>query len=261
MTQRRVTILPGSRVSMPLYGQVLGVLRQRIVDGVYGPGDQIEPEDRLAAEFGVSRATVRQAIGELVRQGLVDRRQGRGTFVLPAGDQHPYGQRFSGSLSDLIAETTRSKAIDTVVEREADIPPGIAQALELEPAVATIVRRTRAIENRVFAYTVNYIPERFSRLISEADLRASGLMTLLGKKGVQLGSAQQLIRAELADIEISEHLEVDFAAPLLYVERLVFAVDESPVQFVKSWYRADLYEYRVTLRADGSRDKVRYHVT
>jgi DNA-binding FadR family transcriptional regulator len=55
---------------------VLGVLRQRINDGVYAEHDQLPPEDRLAAEFGVSRATIRQAVGELVRHGLVDRRQG-----------------------------------------------------------------------------------------------------------------------------------------------------------------------------------------
>ena len=259
MVRREASALPGSRISVPLYGQVLGVLRQRIIDGVYAPGDQLQPEDGLATEFRVSRATVRQAVGELVRQGLVDRRQGRGTFVL-AVDEHHYGQRFSGSLSDLIAETMRSKALDAEVQRQADIPQRIADALRLDKPVATIVRRTRAIENQAFAYTINYIPERYGELISKADLRKTGLMTLLGEKGVRLGSAQQLIRAEQADIEVCERLRMEFAAPVLYAERLLLTVDDEPVQFVKSWYRADLYEYRVNLEADGGADDLAFHL-
>jgi GntR family transcriptional regulator len=258
MVQRKTTTLPGSRISVPLYGQVLGVLRQRIMDGIYAPGDQIQPEDQLATEFGVSRATVRQAVGELVAQGLVDRRQGRGTFVLPI-DHHPYGQRFSGSLSDLIAETTRSKAIETDVSRKAAIPARIAESLGLTEPVATIVRRTRAIEGKAFAYTVNYLPPRYADLISERELRRTSLMDLLLSKGVRLGSAQQLIRAEQADIEVCERLRMEFAAPVLYAERLVLAVDDDPVQFVKTWYRADLYEYRVNLKINGSDDQ-RFHL-
>ena len=73
--------LPDASLSVPLYRQVFMMLRQRIVDRVYAPGEQLLREDGLAAEFGVSRATIRQAIGELVRQGLVDRKQGRGTFA------------------------------------------------------------------------------------------------------------------------------------------------------------------------------------
>ena len=98
--------LPDASLSVPLYRQVFMMLRQRIVDREYAPGEQLLREDGLAAEFGVSRATIRQAIGELVRQGLVDRKQGRGTFVLPTSHP-PLGQRFRGSLADLIAETDR----------------------------------------------------------------------------------------------------------------------------------------------------------
>ena len=259
MVDRQASVLPGSRISVPLYGQVLGVLRQRILDGVYAPGEQLQPEDRLAMEFGVSRATIRQAVGELVKEGLVNRRQGRGTFVVPA-DKHPYGQRFSGSLSDLIAETMRAKAITVDVQRRAEIPTRIAEALNLEEPVATVVRRTRAIEDQVFAYTVNYIPERYGELLSESDLHTTALMALLRERGVRLGSAQQVIRAEQADVEVCEWLHMEFAAPVLYAERLLLDTDGDPVQFVKTWYRADLYEYRVNLRADSDDDGVRFQL-
>jgi GntR family transcriptional regulator len=262
MVQPQGSALPGSRISVPLYGQVLGVLRQRIVDGVYAVGDQLQPEDQLAAEFAVSRATVRQAVGELVRQGLVDRKQGRGTFVLPVS-QNSYGQRFSGSLQDLIAEIQKTKSIATDVQHGAAIPSRIAQELGLDQPVATVVRRTRAMDKEPFAYTINYMPDRFGRLVSEAELKKTGLMALLASKGVRFGSAQQLIRAEQADIEVCERLQMEFASPVLYVERLVLTVDDEPAEFVKSWYRADKYEYRVSLKADdgdGDRKLQKFHL-
>jgi GntR family transcriptional regulator len=260
VAQRDNSALPGSLISVPLYGQVIGVLRQRIIDGGYEVGEQLPPEDRLAAEFAVSRATVRQAVGELVRQGFVERKQGRGTFVLESR-HHQFGQRFSGSLGEFIAETVRSKARKTEVDRHAQIPVKIAEWLRIDEPVAMIVRRTRALQNQNFAYTVNYVPDRYGELITETELRRTGLMALLASKGVRFGHAQQIIRAEQADIEVCERLQMDFAAPVLYAQRMVYSEDDEPVQFVRSWYRADLYEYQVNLvnaRTDETDGAVRF---
>jgi GntR family transcriptional regulator len=243
--------LSRNAVRIPLYGQVLGILRQRINDGVYAEQEQLPPEDRLAAEFGVSRATIRQAVGELVREGLVDRRQGRGTFVLSQGSR-PSGQRFTGSLSDLVVETKLARGVTADLEHTAVFPHSIADALRLAEPVGTIVRRTRYIENQAFAYSINYVPPRYAERITEAGLRKTGPMSLLRESGVALGGAQQVIRAEQADLEVCEHLDMEFAAPTLYAERLVLDVDDEPVLFIRTWYRADLYEYRITLKADDS---------
>jgi len=112
--------LPAAGLAVPLYGKVLGVLRQRIVDGAYEEGDQLRPEDQLAAEFRVSRATVRQAVGELVREDLVARKQGRGTFVLPVGATSDR-QRISGSVQDLVGVAPRGKSLIDEVEHRARV--------------------------------------------------------------------------------------------------------------------------------------------
>jgi GntR family transcriptional regulator len=234
---------------------VLGVIRQRILEGIYPPNSQLKPEDQLAAEFGVSRATIRQAMGELLKEGLVDRRQGRGTFVLPTG--RPYSQRFYGSLADVIAESRGSRSLNTEFEHGAQIPIRIAAALGLEEPVGTVVRRNRAVKDQIFAYAINYLPSEFGRLLTAGELRKVGLIALLATKGVRFGGAQQLIRAEQADIEICERLQMDLAAPVLYAERLVVDIDEKPVQFGRTWYRADLFAYRVNLRVDGDAGTMR----
>ncbi|MHB1719742.1 MAG: GntR family transcriptional regulator [Acidimicrobiales bacterium] len=235
---------------VPLYYQVFGVLRQRILDGLYAPQERLISEDELAVEFGVSRATIRQAVGELVQQGLVSRQQGRGTFVLPTA-AHVLGQRFRGSLADLISETQRTEVSTVEVVHDTPIPARVSAILEIGEARGTIVRRRRAMDGRVFAFTVNYLPMRFGELVSEAELRSSGLMTLLEQKGVVFTGGSQSIRAELADVDVSRWLEVDFGAPILFVERLLLSGDGDPCEFVRSHYRGDLYEFTVSLELAG----------
>jgi GntR family transcriptional regulator len=251
--------LPDASLSVPLYRQVFMMLRQRIVDRVYAPGEQLLREDGLAAEFGVSRATIRQAIGELVRQGLVDRQQGRGTFVLPT--PHPsLGQRFRGSLADLIAETDRAGVRQVEISHKSPVKQRIADVLGLDGNLATIVRRTRTVDGTLFAFTVNHLPEYYGRMMSVRELRRVGLMTLLESKGVRFASAQQSIRAELADVEVSTRLEMDFGGAVLFAERLLFDDQGGPVEFVQSWYRGDLYEYSVALALGKEEADLRTHL-
>lgn len=242
-----------TRSPIPLYHQVFVVLRQRIVDGTYPVGLKLAPEDELALEFGVSRATIRQAVDELVRLEMVSRQQGRGTFVMEAGD-HAFGQVFSGTLADLGRETRRSRIRDVTVEHDEPIPARIARQLALDDgARGTIVRRVRTMDGAPFAYTVNFMPEAVGKLLSKRELRTTSLMELLERKGVTLASARQTIRAQLADIQVARSLGMAFGSPALFVERVLLDEKDEPVEFVQSWYRGDVYAYTVTFGAgDGT---------
>lgn len=234
---------------IPLYHQVFSVLRQRIVEGEYAEGERLPPEDELGASLGVSRATVRQALGELARIGLVSREQGRGTFVrrseLPA-----LGQVFGGSLADLMAETRRAGLASVEIERRATLPAWVLERLGVEEPRGTVVRRVRTMDGDPFAYTINYLPDPQGRPVTEAKLRRSGMMALLQAAGVKIGSATQSVRAESADVRVSEALGVDLGAPVLSVERVLAEPDGAPIELVRSWYRGDRYAYTVTFRGD-----------
>lgn len=235
---------------MPLYHQVSGILLQRVLDGTYPSGSQLQPEDELAAEFDVSRATIRQAVGELVRAGLVTRKQGRGTFVLPTA-QRGLGQVFRGSLVDLIRETKRGGIRDVSIARETLVPERVAEQLGLDPPQGTVVRRTRTIDQEAFAYTISYLNDERGNLLSEDELCSSGLMQLLESKGVAFASARQTICAQMGDPVVSQALSIPLGAPVLFVERVLFDAKTRPVEFVRSWYRGDLYEFTVTLDGDA----------
>ena len=222
------------------------MLRQRIADAVYPPGSRLAPEDGLASEFAVSRATIRQAVSQLVDAGLITRRQGSGTYV---AERTPtmLKQRFRGSLGDLIRESHLASGRDIVIEHGIQLPVHVAADLSLPDGIGTVVRRTRLMDDVPFAYTVTYLPDDLGNLIGEEDLVGQALMEVLLKHGVQLASATQSIRAQLADAELAVRIGVSLGAPLLYVERLVTDSTARPVEYVRSWYRGDRYEYSVEL--------------
>jgi GntR family transcriptional regulator len=238
---------------IPLYHQVFTVLRQRVLDGTYAPGARLAPEDELAAEFDVSRATIRQAVGELVRAGVLSRQQGRGTFVLE-GAQASLGRTFRGNLADLVAagETRRTKLSTLEVEHEARLPPVGVEQLELDASEGTIVRRVRTMDDETFGYMVDHLPPAIGALVSKRELRTSGLLHLLEEKGVRIDRAVQTIRAQVADLTVAERLAIPLGSAVMAVERLLSDADGSPVDFVQSWYRGDRYDYTVAFdRGEG----------
>jgi len=235
-----------SSLALPLYHQVAGVLRQRITDAQYAVGDKLLSEDELAAEFSVSRATIRQAVGELVVEGLVVRKQGSGTFVQPPNPKR-LQQRFRGSLADLIHESHLAKTRDMTLTHDERLPEHIASALRLDDRRGSVVRRTRIMGSEPFSYTVTHLPPDLGEMLTLQRLRSSALMEILIEHGVRLASATQAIRAQVADAGLSARIDVGLGSAVLYVERLVNDENGRAVQFVQSWYRGDRYEYTVNL--------------
>jgi GntR family transcriptional regulator len=231
---------------IPLYHLISTAIQRRIEDGEYEPGEAMPTEAELSEEFDVSRPTIRQALAELVAAGMISRRRGSGTYVLPAV-QHRIGQRFKGSLGDLIAETRRTGVQDISVDRNAEVPSRIAKILEMDEPVGTIVKRTRTMDGRAFAFTVNYLPEEYGRLLSTDELKSHSLMALLQSKGVVFTMARQSVRAQLASLDLTESLGLPYSgAPVLFVERVVLGPERRPVELVHTWYRGDAYEYTAT---------------
>ena len=239
--------------ALPLYHQVAGVLRQRIEDGIYPVGGKLLSEDELATEFEVSRATIRQAVGELVMEGLVVRRQGRGTYVQER-DTSVLQQRFRGSLGDLLNESSRATARNVDVTHDVQLPLQIAAALQLERPLGTTVKRTRMMDGQPFALTITYLPPDLGKMITPARLREKAPIQLLMDSGITLSSATQSIRAQLADLDVCSQIDVDLGSAVLFVERIVHDTAGRPVQYVRSWYRGDRYEYAVTLDLDPGPD-------
>jgi GntR family transcriptional regulator len=246
---RNSPIAPRSENASPLYYRVKSVLEERIRSGRLAPGSQLPSESDLCTEFGVSRGTVREALRELVVSGLVDRHHGKGSFVSSEPIFVSPPMKYTGLLEDLYDQVTKVEVRSVQID-VAPGPPAVLRALALDPGTPlTIVRRDRNLDKQPFAYTINFLPTDIGERIDAPALRKYPLLRVLEQNlGIKIDSADQSIRATLAEAEITKRLSVPFASPLMFAERLYFASRSKPLYIAQSFYRADRYLFTVRLK-------------
>jgi GntR family transcriptional regulator len=231
----------------PRYHQVYVALRGWIADGTYPPGARLPAEPELCRAFGVSRITLRRAVGELVEQGVLVRRQGSGTFVgepSAARSLRPDLRELSRRVAGLGASTAvRSLRIDWLAP-DAET----CAALELPPT-ARVQRssRVRLRDGISIGFITVWLPEAIGLRLGRAELRRSTVLESLERAGFRAAAAEQTIGAELAGLELARELGVAAGTPVVRVERVVRGDDGRPIERVLALWRADAYEYRMTL--------------
>ena len=227
--------------------QVYLLLRDRIASGRLVDGGALPGEQALAAEHGVSRVTVRRALAELEREGLVSRRRGAGTFVLGDCGAKPIVADISDVLANLVA-MGRETAVRLLEFGYRDAPTAVARALKLKPGerVQTSVR-VRLIDGAPFSYLVTDVPERFGVTYSESDLASRPLLALLERTGVKVERATQDVTATLASPEVAAALDVSVGSPLIGLTRTVFAAGGAGVEHLSALYRPDRYTLRMEM--------------
>jgi GntR family transcriptional regulator len=220
--------------------QVYLVLRDRIAGGRLDDQGALPPEQALAAEYGVSRVTVRRALAELEQEGLISRRRGAGTFVLGAGAK-PIVADFSDVLANLVA-MGRDTAVRLLAFDYREPPAAIASTLKLNTGEKTQFSvRVRLIDGQPFSHLTTHVPQRIGVTYTEADLAARPLLSLLERSGVEIERATQEVTAVLATPEVAAALEVEVGSALLGTTRTVFAADGSGVEHLSALYRPDRY--------------------
>jgi GntR family transcriptional regulator len=236
---------------LPLYHKVYLLLRQRLIDGVYAVDQALPGEHALAREYGCSRLTVRRALDALAAEGLVSRRQGRGTYAqmppqLAAPQQGGDVAALVRRINDM-GSHTQVRLLEAVME-----PANAAVAACLEVATGSLVQRAlrvRSYEGVPFSYLKTYVPGDIGRRITRKALGTRPLHRILDELGVSISRAQQSVTAVLADPSAAEALELPVGAALLQIRRLVRDAAGRPVEYLDARYRPDRYEYRLDMTA------------
>lgn len=220
-----------ARTGTSLHRQVYLVLRDRLLAGVFQPGQQLPPEPALCQQFGVSRITLRRAVSDLEREGLLQRVQGRGTFVRVQNARAPEvrGEGYIEDLRHLAADTT----VKVLELNEVAATPRVAERLQLPPG-APVQRsvRVRARQGQPMVLLTAWVPLALAASITRADLARRSLNQLLAQRGVRVGRLVQEIGATLADPLQAERLQVEVGSALIVVDRLVHDQAGQPVEFV-----------------------------
>lgn len=232
----------------PLYRQIQSDLREWVSSGELEPGAQVETEQELMARYGVSRATVRQALSGLVAEGLLEIRRGRGTFVHGTALEHRLGGFYTFSREierHGMRPGTRVRGID--VEPAGD---EVAEGLGLAGGTAVVaLSRIRLADDQPIVSETSYLPAaRFKGLESVDFSSASLYETLTAAYGVRPVRARETFVPVLLGHEDAEVLGGDPGDPVLSVERTTYDADGVIIEFCQSILRADRYRYSVELR-------------
>ena len=231
----------------PLYSQIREILRQRILDGSYQPHQQMPSESELIKSFGVSRITVRQALSDLQRAGLIFKIHGKGTYVSKPKAFQNIGQLqgFGEAMASMGYETySQVVSIKT-------LPAGRIVGPKLrvkEQEQITELRRLRYLNREPISFDVTYVPKAIGDRLAQEDLAHRDIFLILENEyGLSLGQAEMQIEAMLADEPLAGLLKIEEGSPVLRIERLTFTADEKPLDYEHLYYRGDAFQYRLRI--------------
>jgi len=233
----------------PLWSQLADRLRRGIRDGVFAEGDALPSEAQLVARFGVSRATVRSAVGQLASEGLVERRSGKGTRVLPAPIATPF-RLLSSFAEDMAARGMQPGYGDlSVAEDQAPARVALALGIEVGSPVARIERQLLANGSPI-AYSTSWFTPRVigaDRSERPRAVREASPGMLDSMIGARATHGSESVEAGIADASIAALLGIRAGDPVLTVARVARGGDGRALEYVERSYRADRYRYRVEL--------------
>lgn len=239
---------------VPLHAQVRERLRERILDGSYAVHAQLPAESELCALFGVSRITVRQALGDLHKEGLIFKVPGKGTFVAQpkAFQQLSQLEGFAQAMARLghsIRNVVTSHAVvaaHATVAQQLGVPTG-AQVSE--------IRRIRCLNGEPLSVEVTYLPPHIGERLRSADLARRDIFLILENDyGIRLGHADLRIDAVPAGAALAASLRVREGSAILRIERLTHSVGKdgsaAPLDFEYLYFRGDAFQYRLRIHKD-----------
>ncbi len=225
---------------VPKYYRVKEAVLGRIADGSWPPGSLLPAEPELCQEFGVSRITVRKAIGDLVHAGKIVTVQGKGTFVATPKVGERFVQRAHGFYEDMVR---RGLQLTTEILRQEVIPApqDIAERLGLRrgESVHVLVRR-RSVEGEKLLISTTYIPEVLCPGLVHDDLSNCSLFrTLREKYGLSIQRGERSLEAVAADQWYAHGLDLALASPLLLLESRAFLPDGRAFEYSQTLQRGD----------------------
>lgn len=210
------------------------------------PGSPIPTERSLAAEFDVSRTTVRQALAELTVEGRLLRVQGKGTFA--AEPKVAQRLQLSSYTEDMKAQGRQpSSRLLEVSEEPADAD--LSRLLGMRAGAKVLrLHRLRLADGEPMAIETTHLPlARFRGLRRYVTSGGSLYQVLRERFGVEMGHAEETIETALASPAEAELLGADVGLPMLLLSRHSFDTDGKPVEWVRSVYRGDRYKFVATL--------------
>lgn len=242
-------VLPDRKITdgpVPKHAQLRRILEQ-LCDDKLSPGDILPGERAIEEFYGVSRITVRRAIGDLVASGRLRRVRGKGTFVAP----NPLVSRLNlASFSEEMAAQGVTASSRILLSERTAPPPEVAEFFGADPREPQIhLRRLRLGDGQAYAIDDAWYHAEIAPDLLESDVYNSVYAILESDYGAPVTEADQTVTAAAADLRTAPHLDVEPGTALLHVVRRSLSGDR-PVEWCSSLYRSDRYRLHSSISAE-----------
>ena len=237
---------------IPLYIRIESLIRSKVLTGQLEPGDKLPKEDDMITEFGVSRITIRNAMANLEREGLIVRNPAIGTYV---SDNIPVSKKYviTNDLRSIINDANRYKVkvIDLNVTRLGDTrnPRDVRKFLDLtnDDLIYTI-RRLRFLKGQPVCLIENFLPIEVGKYLSKSELARETLLKIIkDKTGRVLDRGEMYIEAVPADPDTAKLLETQLFQPLIMRQIYYWFPDNEPCEMVMYFMRPDHFKYKAEI--------------
>ena len=235
------------RSAVARYIQLASLFRRRIDSGQWPIGQQIPTVDELAAECGVARATIRQALDLLADDRLIERFRAKGTFVRKRPDVQLWCE-VATDWSGLLMP--RENAVIQVLSDQRGMqPPHVEHPVGTLAPSYRRVRRLHSRNNTPYYLSDLYIDERASGKLSKKDLQSKPALKLIADlPGMKIKDARQTLSIATADVETAKYLDILLNAPVAIVYRTVVDQHGGLVFIGDGLYRGDILRIDMKLK-------------
>lgn len=234
---------------LPRYQRLRDELAYQISMNRWRPGEAIPTEAALASEYAISVGTVRKAIDALVSEGVLERQQGRGTFIRRPQFQSSLFRffRFQGPNGERLVPESRILTIESV-----EAPSAVSQALALAPGAGVIrLVRLRLLDSTPVLAEEIWLPKSLFLPLLNVDLDRQGpLLYPIYESlcGQVVASAEETLTAEAVNEVYARLLNIDVHSPVVVIERLARDYAGKPLEWRRSRGHASHFRYSVDIR-------------
>ncbi|UOQ92291.1 GntR family transcriptional regulator [Halobacillus shinanisalinarum] len=227
---------------VPLHIQLKKLLKDEIIKGYYKK--KIPSERELMDRYSLSRTTVRLAVSELVHEGILEKRHGKGTFISSISVQDWLGS--FRSFTETVQDMDMNPDSQLLFHGKKSSPDKIKELLEVDEFY--LIERLRFADDLPLAIERHYYPLEIGNQLKRFDLNSAVLYDLLESTlGISLWKAKQKITSGQPSKQDADYLRLDDSSSVLQSERLISDPNGKPVEFLRSSFRPDMYSFSIEM--------------